>query len=67
MSIERKLIVERLAEHSANIWAVCGCSGQGFKFAPAIADLIVGLVEERDPVGVLMEKIGFHATSNCGA
>jgi sarcosine oxidase len=67
MSIERKLVVERLAKHSADIWVVCGCSGQGFKFAPAIAGLIVGLVEEGGPVNVLMEKIGFHATSNCEA
>jgi sarcosine oxidase len=63
MSVERLLAVESLAARSQRVWAVCGCSGQGFKFAPVIADLIVGLVEQRNPTSVLIGNAGFSAAS----
>ena len=59
MSVERMLVIEPLEAQSRPVWAVCGCNGQGFKFAPLIADLIVGLVEQRDQGSAMIGNAGF--------
>jgi sarcosine oxidase len=63
MSVERMLVIEPLDAQSRPVWAVCGCNGQGFKFAPLIADLIVGLVEQRDQRGAMISSAGFSVAS----
>lgn len=59
MSAERMLIIEPLEAQSRPVWAVCGCNGQGFKFAPLIADLIVDVVEQRNQQNAMMRNAGF--------
>ncbi len=63
MSVERTLVIEPLEAQTRRAWAVCGCSGQGFKFAPLIADTIVGLVEQRNPLSAVIGKAGFSVAS----
>jgi len=59
ISVERRLIVEPVGAPTQPTWAICGCNGQGFKFAPLIADVIVGLVGQGASPDTLMANAGF--------